>query len=336
MGTLKFIFKRFLWFILVIIGLLTITFIITNLIPADPARYFAGPDATLEQVNELKRRFGLDLPLYQQFLRYVNRLLHGDLGIALHTRKPVLRDIMNRFPATLELALISIFFAIILGIASGIVSAIKKDKMIDNLIRLISIVGNSAPSFWLSLVFIYILYFKLGLLPSGGRIGPEIEFNRITGLYLIDSIITMNWPAFSSSFYHLILPALTLSFVTLSSISRMTRSSMLEVLSQDYIKTARAKGISYYKVIIKHALRNALIPISTIISLTFGNILGGSVLIEQIFRWPGMGLYAAKAILTTDFPAIMGTTLFIAIIYILVNLINDILYIIIDPRLKRG
>jgi peptide/nickel transport system permease protein len=334
LGTKSFIIKRLIWLIFVLAGLLVITFYVTFMVPADPARYFAGPHATKEQVDALRRQFGLDRPPYEQFVNYIIRLLHGDLGMALHTRRPVIEDLIIRFPATLELAIFSIIIATFSGVFIGVVSAIKKDSVIDNVLRVFSLGGVALPGFFIALIFQYIFYSKLGLFPGGGRIDPSIDLKCITGLNLIDSLITMNWHAFVSSLYHIILPSTCLAYIALATIARMTRSSMLEVLSQDYIKTARAKGLSNFVVIYKHALRNALIPTTTVIGLTFGNILGGAVLVELIFRWPGLGTYVAESMLTLDFPAIMGTTLLIGLIYVIINLCVDILYSVIDPRIK--
>lgn len=328
-----FIARRMASSIFVFIGLILITFLLTYVIPADPARYFAGPDATEEQVNALKHQFGLDRPPHEQFLSYVNRLLHGDLGRSLHTRNLVMEDLTVRFPATLELALVSIVISTFVGVLFGVISAVKKDTIIDNVVRVFSLGGVAVPGFLLALLFQYVLYSQLGLFPVGGRVDLSIELRSITGLNLIDSIITMNWPAFVSSLHHIILPSLCLSYITLSSITRLTRSSMLETLSQDYIKTARAKGLSNFTVTYKHALRNALIPPLTVVGLKFGNILGGTVLIELIFMWPGVGTYMANSLLTLDFPAIMGATLWTAFVYVIVNFLVDMVYLIVDPRI---
>lgn len=303
------------------------------MIPADPARYYAGPQATIDQVNAIKKQFGLDRPLPEQFTVYVDRLFHGDLGVAIHTRRPVIEDLKARFPATVELAVISILMGIVLGVLIGVISAVKKDTIIDNVLRTFSVGGMALPGFFLALIVQYIFYSKLGLFPGGGRLDVNIELQRITGLNFIDSVITCNWPALASSLSHIILPACCLAYSGLATIARMTRSSMLDALSQDYIKTARAKGMSNSVVIYVHALRNALIPTATVAGLIFGRILGGSVLIEMIFRWPGLGTYVADSLLTVDFPAIMGATLLIATLFVLVNLFVDILYSVIDPRI---
>lgn len=334
MGIQTFILKRAIWLIFVLIGLSVITFFISFAVPADPARYFAGPHATKEEVDALKRRYGLDLPPHEQFVNYIYRLLHGDLGRALHTRRPVIEDLAIRFPATLELSLCSIIISVGVGVFIGIISAVKKDTIIDNVVRVFSLGGVSLPGFFLALLFQVVFYSRLGLFPGGGRMSLDIELHHITGLNLLDSIITMNWPAFVSSLHYIILPSICLAYITLATIARMTRSSMLEVLTQDYIKTARAKGLSNFKIIYKHALRNALLPTITVIGLTFGNILGGAILIELIFRWPGLGSYVADSMLTLDFPAIMGTTLLIATVYVIVNLFVDVLYSVIDPRIR--
>lgn len=333
MGKVRFVARRFAWAIFVFAGLIIFTFLLMYVIPADPARYFAGPDATEEQVNALRHQFGLDRPIIEQLLFYVIRLVHGDLGTSLHTRNPVVEDLMVRFPATLELSLVSVVLSIFFGIIFGVVSAIKKDTILDNVIRIFSLGGVSFPGFFLALLLQYVFFFRLGLFPGGGRMATGMELTNITGLSLIDSLITLNWPAFTSSLVHIILPSICLSYITLASIVRITRSSMLEVISQDYIKTAKAKGLSNFRVIYVHALRNAFITPLTVIGLKFGSILGGTVLIELIFRWPGIGTYMADALLTFDIPAIMGATLLIALIYLVVNLFVDMLYPLIDPRI---
>ena len=319
--------------VVVLVGLSVITFFLTFVVPADPARYFAGPHATQAQVDALKHQFGLDRPPYEQFMLYVWRLFHGDLGLALHTRRPVVEDLVIRFPATFELAIVSIVIGTFIGVAVGVLSAIKKDKIIDVLARVFSLGGVALPGFFLALIMQYVFYSQLGWFPAGGRIDIDISLQHVTGFFLLDSLLTLNLPAFLSSLHHIILPAMCLSYISLATIARVTRSSMLEVLSQDYIKAARSKGLSNFVVIFNHALRNALIPTFTVIGLTFGSILGGAVLIELVFRWPGLGMYVTDSLLTVDFPAIMGTTLFIVLIYLVVNLCVDILYTVIDPRI---
>jgi peptide/nickel transport system permease protein len=320
--------------VLVLIGLSLITFFLAFVVPADPARYFAGPHATNEQVEALKRQFGLDRPPYEQYLLYIWRLFHGDLGLALHTRRPVIEDLVIRIPATMELAVVSIIIATLVGVFVGVISAIRKDTITDVIARVFSLGGVALPGFFLALVMQYIFYSQLSWFPAGGRIDTDIPLQQITGLNLVDSLLTLNLPAFLSSLQHIVLPAICLSYISVATIARVTRSSMLEVLSQDYIKAARSKGLSNFVVIYKHALRNALIPTSTVIGLTFGNILGGAVLIEYVFRWPGLGMYATDSFLTVDFPAIMGTTLLIVLIYLVVNLWVDVLYSVIDPRIN--
>lgn len=335
-GVLGFVAKKLLGMTVVLLGLTIITFLITYSLPADPARAFLGPDATPEAIEAVREEFGLNKSLPEQYIRYMTNLFHGYLGKSIRTRNLVLDDISRKFPATLELAIFAIIFATIFGILIGVVSAVKKDTKLDHILRIVSVGGVSLPSFFLGLIMLYVFFFMLGWAPGGGRISLEIELQRVTGMYIIDSIMTLNWPAFVSSLHHIILPAISLSLTSLSTIARMTRSSMLEALSQDYIKTARAKGLGFSHVIMKHALRNALLPTVTIIGLTFGRLLSGSVLIEWIYRWPGLGFYVTRSILTVDFPAIMGSTLLISAIFVIVNTIVDISYGAIDPRVKLG
>jgi peptide/nickel transport system permease protein len=329
-----FVLKKMLTMFLILIGLTVIVFFIAFSLPADPAMAFLGPGATPEALAAVRKQFGLDKPLPEQYLIYMNNLLHGNLGISIQTHNSVLEDITTRFPATVELAIAAILIAVTLGITIGVVSAVKRDTKLDHALRIFSISGVSLPSFFVALIFLYVFYFLLGWAPGGGRIDPGIGLKTVTGLYILDSLITLNWPALVSCLQHIILPAFSLALLSLSQIARMTRSSMLEALGQDYMKTAKAKGLKGSQVLISHALRNALLPAVTIIGLTFGSLLSGSVLVEYVYRWPGLGFYVTNSILTTDFPAIIGATMLISAVYISVNTAVDLLYTIIDPRVK--
>lgn len=335
-NVLGFVAKKVLGMTWVLLGLTIITFIITYSLPADPARAFLGPDATQEALEAVREEFGLNKSLPEQYIRYMINLFHGNLGRSIHTHNLVMEDLLRKFPATIELAIFAIIIATMLGVPIGVVSAVKRETKLDHILRVLSIGGVSLPAFFLGLILTYVFYFVLGWAPSGGRISVDINLQTITGLHIIDSIITLNWHAFMSSLHHIILPAISLSFLSLSTIARMTRSSMLESLGQDYIKTARAKGLGFFQVIVKHALRNALLPTVTIIGLTFGRLLSGSVLIEWIYRWPGLGFYVTRSILTVDFPAIMGSTLLVSAVFVIVNTIVDMSYVIIDPRIREG
>jgi peptide/nickel transport system permease protein len=319
------------------IGVSLITFAISHLVPGDPAVVALGDRAHDEQIQAFRHAYGLDRPVPEQYVIYVKGLLTGDLGISIATRRPVAQDLRQFFPATLELSLAALVIAVILGIPAGIWSAIYRNRLPDHLVRVFSLVGGSLPIFWLGLLAIGLFYSQLGWLPAGGRIDNFIlPPQTITGLYTIDSFLTGNMPAFRSSVQHLLLPAFVLGYFSTAVIARMMRSSMLEILNQDYLRTARAKGLKERVVILRHGFRNALIPTLTIIGITFGSLLSGAVLTETIFSWPGLGGYATQAAIGLDFPAVMGVTLLAAIIYPLANLIVDLSYVWLDPRLRHG
>ncbi|MFB0547012.1 MAG: ABC transporter permease [Anaerolineae bacterium] len=332
-----FIIRRLLAALPVILGVSVITFTLSHIIPGDPARLAMGLNAPEDQVQDLRERLGLNRPLPVQYLMYMNRLIHGDLGVSITSRRPVADDIRQYYAATLELASFSLVIAVILGIPIGAISAVKKDSVLDHLTRATSLLGVSLPVFWLGLILLLVFYLRLDLFPGSGRIDPQISIKypvkSITGLLLVDTLVTGNWPAFKSSFSHILLPAFCLSFSTLARVVRISRTSFLDVLSEAYIIVARAKGLSEIMVVSGHALRNAMIPILTIIGLSFGYSLGGSVLVETIFVWPGMGNFAFKALTNLDYPAVMGVTLVSIVTFLVVNLVVDILYSVCDPRI---
>jgi ABC-type dipeptide/oligopeptide/nickel transport system permease component len=332
---LRYILKRLLLMIPILIGISILTFFISNTIPGDPARLAAGPKADAEVIEQLREDMGLNDPVYVQYFRYMQNLLKGDLGNSNYSHQPVIEDIKQYFPATLELTLFSMFITVLIGIPLGIISANKKDKLPDQLARLVALVGVAMPAFWLGIIFLLFFYLQLGVLPGSGRLDTGLTPpETITGMYTIDALLTGNWAVFQSALIHLILPGITQAAVTIGMITRMTRSSMLEVLSSDYIRTAYAKGGSEKRVLYGHALRNGMMPILTLLGMTFGHSLGGSVLVESVFSWPGLGKYAVNAITYLDFPAVMAVTILIAVLFIIVNLIIDIFYQVIDPRLN--
>ncbi|MFQ5793460.1 MAG: ABC transporter permease [Candidatus Bipolaricaulia bacterium] len=335
MGFLNYVIRRLALQVLVLFGVLVITFLISHLIPGDPAQLIAGPRATQEIIDKIKHESGLDKPLYVQFSVYLKGLFHGSLGTSIRTRRPVVQDIKRHFPATFELVTASFFIILILSIPLGVLSAVYKDRLFDHISRLFSIAGISMPVFWLGLLLLLLFYVKLGWLPGTGRIDIGIAPpSHITGLHTIDALLAHNWEALRNSLTHLILPALTLSYVSLARVVRMLRSSMLEALGQDYIQTARAKGLAERFVLYKHALRNAFIPALTVIGLSYGELLQGAVVTETIFGWPGMAYYAVGSMISLDFPAVMGVTLISAIIYTTINLMVDLFYGFIDPRIR--
>ncbi|WP_337064479.1 ABC transporter permease [Rouxiella badensis] len=322
--------------VLVMMGVCVITFIISHMIPGDPARLLAGDRASNEMVLHMRQQLGLDQPLYVQFYRYVIDLLHGNLGVSIRTGRPVLDDLRAFFPATLELAFSALLLAIILGIPLGVLSAVYRNKFPDHIVRMLSVIGISTPAFWLGLGVIILFYGHLNLLPGGGRLDDWMDPpTHITGFYVIDSILTGNRDALWNSLQHLLMPALTLAFVHMGIVARQIRSAMLEQMSEDYIRTARANGLSHWRVIICHALPNALIPSVTVLGLAMGDLLYGAVLTETVFAWPGMGAYVVSSIQALDFPAVMGFAVVVSFAYVLVNLWVDLLYVWIDPRIGR-
>jgi ABC-type dipeptide/oligopeptide/nickel transport system permease component len=338
MKTWEYIVRRLVLLIPVIIGVTIITFVVSHVIPADPARAFAGgPKAQPETIERIRQELHLDKPIWEQYFYYLNDLIHFNLGKSYLEDRPVTDALAQYFPATFELTIFAMLFAIPLGIAGGIVSAIRQNKLSDHATRIIAIVGYSLPIFWLALMLQYAFAYIFPIFPLEGRLSvgmaPPMS---ITGFFVIDSILTLNGATLVSALHHLILPAFTLGFATLAIILRMTRSSMLEVMGSDYIRTARAKGLAERRVIYRHGLRNALIPTITVAGLSFGGLLSGAVLTETIFNWPGMGRFAANAVLALDFNSVMGFTLLVAIIYVIANLIVDLLYAFVDPRVKLG
>jgi ABC-type dipeptide/oligopeptide/nickel transport system permease component len=338
MKTWEYIVRRLVLLIPVIIGVTIITFVVSHVIPADPARAFAGgPKAQPETIARIRAELHLDKPIWQQYFYYLNDLIHFNLGKSYLEDRPVTDALAQYFPATFELTIFAMLIAVPLGIAGGIISAIRQNKLSDHLTRIIAIVGYSLPIFWLALMLQYVLAYIFPIFPLEGRLSVGMAPpGPITGFFVIDSIFTGNGTALVSSLLHLVLPAFTLGFATLAVILRMTRSSMLEVMGTDYIRTARAKGLTERKVIYRHGLRNALIPTLTVTGLSFGGLLSGAVLTETIFNWPGMGRFAADAVLGLDFNSVMGFTLLVAVIYVVANLIVDLLYALVDPRVKLG
>jgi peptide/nickel transport system permease protein len=311
--------------------------VLSHVVPSDPARLYAGPRASEDTVRQIRHQFGLDQPIPQQYWTYVTNILHGDFGYSFTTRRPVGADLHDFLPATIELTLAAIVVIVAVGIPLGVVSAVYRGTVVDQLSRLISITGVSFPAFWLALLVQLLVSrtTQLSWLPLTGRLDDTMAPpNRVTGLYTVDSIIAGNPTLLWHSLVHLLLPALVLGYGSLAVITRMVRASMLEVLAQDYVRTARAKGLAKRAVVIRHALRNALLPATTVLGLQIGVLLGGAVLVEDIFAWPGIGRYATLASESLDYNAIMAVTLIAALIYVLVNLAVDLLYMVLDPRVS--
>jgi peptide/nickel transport system permease protein len=327
--------RRVALMIFTLFGIVVITFIISHVIPADPIGAILGPQAPPELVEKVRHEWGFDRPMWDQFVDYLWKLLHGDLGKSIRTNKPVMSDLLYYFPATIELATAALIVAIITGIPLGIISAVKKDKVPDHLSRIFVLIGVSMPVFWLGLILLFVLYYQLGVMPGPGRLDPYITPPpRITGILTIDSLISGNFDAFKNALWHLILPSFVLGYYSSASIARITRASLLEVLRQDYVRTARAKGLRERIVLMRHAIRNSLIPTTTVIGVSYGSLLEGAVLTETIFAWPGLGRYSTGAFLSVDFLAVMGSTLLIALVYSFANFIVDIIYAFLDPRIR--
>jgi peptide/nickel transport system permease protein len=335
----QYIGRRLALMPILIIGITLLAFIVSHLVPADPLGMVLSERAmnNPEIVASYRARWGYDRPLYQQYLVYLNNLAHGDLGESIATQRPVRSDLAQFFPATLELTLAAMLFTIFVGIPLGIMAGLYRDAWPDHLARVLALIGVSVPVFWLGLLLLNAFYYHAGWLPGPGRLDPSIEPPpTVTGMYTVDSLLSGQWDTFKNAAAHLFLPALVLGAYTMGAVSRMTRSSLLDVLEQDYMRTAKAKGLSRLTQIMRHALRNALIPTVTIVGLAFGDLMSGAVLTETIFSWPGMGRYAVTAASYLDLQAIMGVTIIIATTYILVNLAADITYGLLDPRIRIG
>lgn len=331
----KFLAKRILSLIFVVIGITLVVFIATHCLPADPARAAAGPSASKEQVEEKRVELGLDRPLYVQYLDYMKGLAHFDMGKSYKSRQPVTQEISSRLAATMELTVLSLVVFFIIALLMGSIAALKRNKIIDHVIRFFSVGSMAVPPCWLALLLQYFLFYKAQLLPSGYRLpagvtGPD----TVTGFYLLDSAIQGDWALFALCAKHLLLPVLSLVIGYCGITTRMMRTQLLQELRQDYIRTARSKGLPEHTVIRRHAMKNAISPILTMLGMQAGGMIGGTVLIEKIFSWPGLGSYALEAIMSMDLLVIAGITTVMAVIFILINLIVDISYVLIDPRVR--
>jgi peptide/nickel transport system permease protein len=319
------------------LGVTLISFVISHAVPADPIVSNLGQQASQrpEIVAAFKQRWGLDRPLYEQYFAFMGNLARGDLGTSINTRRPIMADVSQFLPATVELSTVAILFALVVGLPLGTFAALHRDGPIDHLARLVSLVGVSIPIFWLATVSLVIFYAALQIAVGPGRLGPQIQPPpTTTGFLTLDSLLAGDLTTFHSAVDHLMLPGIVLGSSVMGLITRVTRSSLLEVLGQDYVRTARAKGLVEHLVIGRHALRNALIPTVTVLGLAYGSLLSGAVMTETIFAWPGLGRYAYQSAISNDFPAIMGVTFVIALIYIIVNLLVDMTYALLDPQIR--
>ncbi|WP_197525241.1 ABC transporter permease [Symbiobacterium thermophilum] len=316
------------------LGVLVVIFVLMRAIPGDPARLMLGERASPEAVAALREQMGLNDPLYVQFFTFLGDVLRGDLGVSLQSRQPVTAELMARYPATVELAIFAMLLASVLGILAGVVSAVWRNSLLDYGVMAAALVGVSMPIFWLGLVLMMLFSVRLHWLPAGGRLDARMIWDGATQFVVLESLVRGHWTVFVTGLRHLILPGIALATIPLSIIARITRSSMLEVLNLDYIRTARAKGLPNWRVNFRHALKNALLPVVTIIGLQVGLLLGGAVLTETIFSWPGIGRYIVMAISARDYPVVQGGILLITLAMILVNLLVDVIYTLIDPRIR--
>jgi peptide/nickel transport system permease protein len=336
MSLISYILRRLILIIPTLFGVSLLTFALSRIVPGDPARLAAGAQATPEMYAQIRQEFGLDQPLPMQYWNYVSGLLQGDWGRSILSRRPVIDDLRAFWPATLELVLVAMLIAVVIGVPLGVIAAVRADRPTDQASRLVALVGVSMPAFWLAVLLQLFFGLRLGWLPVSGRLAALTDAPpTVTGLYLFDSLLAGNWPLFADSARQILLPAITLSFPAMATIMRFTRASLLEVIGQDYVRTARAKGAAERRVILGHALRNAMIPTITMIGLSFGWSMGGSVLVETVFDWPGIGLYATKSALTLDFMPIMGIALLYGFVFSVVNILVDVTYGALDPRVSR-
>jgi ABC-type dipeptide/oligopeptide/nickel transport system permease component len=340
LAKLDYILKRLVMSALVLLGLSIITFTLARVVPSDPAALYIGPRARPEQIEAITIKLGLDKPLYVQYLYYLRDALHGDLQKSIATKRPVVQEITERLPSSVELLVAGMSLATLVGVILGVLSARLQGSPFDVLVRILSLVGVSLPAFWLALLLQIIFYRHLGWFPITGRLDTALRFTHpiepITGLYLFDSLVTGNWVAFKDAAWHIVLPAVTLAAYPMGLVARMTRATMLEVLSQDYIRTARAYGVRDLFITGVYALKNALGPTLTVVGLSLAYALTGTFFVELVFNWPGLGTFTVHSLLKVDYPAIMGVTLFAAVGYVIVNLIVDLLQTWIDPRISLG
>lgn len=330
-----YIVRRLLTLILILFGMSLMTFVITRVVPSDPAQAIAGVDAKPEAVQTIRKELGLDRPLHEQYWRYISHLVRGDLGLSFLNRQPVIDDIKTFLPASFELAVVSLLICVPLGILMGVITALKAGSWSDAITRIFAILGISTPIFWLALLFQLLFYRQLHWFPAAGRLGVAFTAPpTVTGLYLIDTLLAGDFGAFRSTVHHIVMPSFTLAVANIAVIARMTRSSLLEVLSADYVRTARSKGLSERVVLGRHALKSAMVPVITIIGLQLGALIAWVFLVEAIFSWPGIGSYTVRAIMNSDFNAVMGVTLMLSVMFVIINLLVDMSYLLLDPRIR--
>jgi peptide/nickel transport system permease protein len=334
-----FVARRLLLLGPMLVGITLLSFLLSQAVPADPVTANLGEQAAADPqaVAAFRHEWGLDRSLPEQYTVYVGNVLRGNLGVSVSTRQPVWLDLQQRFPATIELAVVAMALSIVVGLPLGILSAVRRDSLVDQVTRVISLVGVSMPVFWLALVALLVFYARLGWAPAPGRLSASLSAPPlVTGFLLVDSLLAGRWDAARDTLHHLVLPAVVLSTYNLGVLARLMRGSALDVLGEDYVRTARAKGLGERAVVLRHATRNALLPVVTVIGLSFGRLLSGAVITESVFAWPGLGLYAFRSATALDFPAIMGVGMVVATVYIVANLLVDLAYAVIDPRVQVG
>jgi peptide/nickel transport system permease protein len=331
---LRFVVRRLLLLVPILVGLSILVFLWIRALPGSPALALLGERATPETIAQIERQYGLDRPIHVQYWRYIENVTKGDLGDSIVSRRPVTEELKQRFPATIELALAAMFFSIVIGIPLGFVAAKRYGGVVDHASLVASLIGISIPIFFLAIILKFVFAVKLGWLPTVGRISVLVDLERTTNFYVLDSILTGNWEAFVDVGKHLVLPAVALGSIPLAVVARITRAAVLDVQNEDYVRTARAKGVTPLIVDRRHIFRNAMLPISTIIGLQTGLLLSGAVLTETVFAWPGMGTWLVDAIDARNFPVLQGGVLFVSIVFVLVNLVVDISYAVINPRIR--
>ena len=323
--------NRLLWLAPTLLGLLAITFTISHIIPADPIAFIAGDNASAEQIAALKAKFGVDKPIPMQLWNYVAGVVQGDFGVSLYTQRPIADDLASRLPATLELAFVSILLSAVIGVPLGVLAAVNRSSWLDHVLRIFTVSGLAIAAFWLAILFQLLFAMEWGATPLQGRIdgwGPD----TVTGFFLIDSIWTGDWEAFCSAAHHMVLPAVTLAFPAMATVMRFTRAGVLDAINSNYVDYQNAMGVPRRVVVWRYVLRNALIGTVTQLGLIFGNLIANAVVVEAVFDWPGLGLYAVNSILQSDYNAIMGFTLIMGAVFIIANLLVDIVHGLIDPR----
>lgn len=336
-GLGRFLARRLGIGLVLIVGITLVAFILTHLVPADPATANLGQTALGDPaiVKAFYHEYGLDKPVPEQYVIYLWKLLHLNLGISEQSHRAVATDLAQYFPATMELALFAIVISTVLGVSLGVLAAIRKGRVLDGFLRVFSLLGVSMPTFWVALFVFYLFFYRLGWLPSGGRLSPGLNPPpTVTHLYTVDALLAGQWSVFVNALEHLVMPGMVLGLFTVGTVMRFTRASVLEVVNNDYVRAARAKGLSEWTVVRRHVMRPALLSIATVASLAFGNLLSGTVLVENIFDWPGIGQYAYNSATNLDLPAIMGVSIVVAIVYIVINLLVDVSYSILDPRIE--